>query len=184
METITPTGAKAAVEELAADLKLTIKADFVPFSMSRNAKYKFPSLNWKVTLLCDGKLVYGPFDYMAGSAHCPSYKQNDNYETRKLVAAECQHGRKAFYLASVDIVNTTNGKPILPDLASVLSSLAMDADVIDYGNFEQWAGDLGYEADSRKAEGIYRECLQTALSLRSALGDANMSKLRDLTREM
>ena len=63
------------ITDTAAKLGLTMTADFVPWSLSRNAGEKDPSLNWKITLHKDGR----PFlttDYMAGSGHCPSYNQH------------------------------------------------------------------------------------------------------------
>lgn len=56
---------------------ITVRAAFVPFSQSRNAKPDPKpgdlSLNWKVTLLKDGREVLTT-DYQAGIGHAPSYK--------------------------------------------------------------------------------------------------------------
>lgn len=50
-----------------------------------------------------------------------------------------------------------NGKP--PKLPGILSCLASDAATIENsGGFEDWARDLGFDADSRKAEANYRQC--------------------------
>ena len=68
--------------------------------------------------------------------------------------------------------------PLKPELRDVLYSLSMDASVLDSSCFEEWANELGYEADSRKAEGIYKACLDIALKLRNALGEAGLEKLR------
>lgn len=88
-------------------------------------------------------------DYSAGIAHAPSYP--------KL-------GR---------------GTPILPDSLDVLHSLISDSDVLDAGGFESWASDFGYDADSRKAESIYRACLDIALKLRAGIGEAGLATLRE-----
>lgn len=71
-----------------------------------------------------------------------------------------------------------------PSIADVLHSLLMDAEAIDAGSFEEWAGDLGYDTDSRKAEGIYRECLETGLKLRAMLGDEIINRLRDALQDI
>ncbi len=55
---------------------LSVKSTFVPFSQSRNKDEKQPSLNWKVTLVHNGKDVITT-DYMAGCAHCPAYQAID-----------------------------------------------------------------------------------------------------------
>ena len=38
---------------------------------------------------------------------------------------------------------------------------------------------LGYDPDSRKAEGIYRACLELALKLRNGLGEKLLAELRE-----
>ena len=164
-------------------LGLTISAKFVPFSQSRNAKEKSPSLNWQVTLLRDGREVLTT-DYSAGCAHAPSYKQtwgrrtSEDQERDSRVAWECENGRPAGQF--VNIRHRAQNPPTLqPDTEGVIWSLVMDSDVIDAGGFESWASDLGYDPDSRKAEATYRACLEIALKLRAAIGDAGLAALRE-----
>lgn len=59
-------------QETIERLGLTIRAEFVPFSKSRNAESEWQSLNWKVTLQRNGRDVLTT-DYGAGIAHCPGY---------------------------------------------------------------------------------------------------------------
>jgi hypothetical protein len=66
-----------------------------------------------------------------------------------------------------------------PSAADVLYSLALDASVLDSATFEEWASELGYDPDSRSAEKIYRACLEIALKLRAAIGDAGLEQLRE-----
>lgn len=54
-------------------LKLTVTAVFVPFSQSRNKDEDRKTLNWRVTLLRDGREVLTT-DYSAGAGHAPGYK--------------------------------------------------------------------------------------------------------------
>lgn len=122
-------------------------------------------------------------DYSAGCAHCPSYKarkgEGDTVQ-RKCIAWECEHGKPARW-SDFDGGPTVriHSEAILPDLDSVLWSLAMDYGVIDAGGFESWASEYGYDSDSRKAEATYRACLDIAFALRAALGDAAMQELQD-----
>ncbi len=155
---------------------------FVPFSQSRNKDEKHPSINWKVALTKNDKPIIGPFDYMQGSGHAPSYKQQMRYQVDvDRVAYECEHGKVAR-----EVCGTVRGmKPIAtPKLADVLYSLASDTDALDYSSFEDWASSFGYEADSRKAEAIYRTCLEYALKLRVALGDKGLQELRNAVSDM
>lgn len=59
-----------------------------------------------------------------------------------------------------------------PTAADVLSCLCSDTMSIENsGGFEDWASDLGYDTDSRKAEETYRQCEKIATRLRTFLGD-------------
>lgn len=60
-----------------------------------------------------------------------------------------------------------------PKLADVLCSLQMDvSSAVNAGDFEDWASDLGYDTDSRKAEQIYRACLKSADDLAELFGES------------
>lgn len=160
-------------------LKITVSAVFVPWSKSRNAKpapkLAYRSLNWRVTLLRDGREILTT-DYSAGIAHCPSYEQgNLSIDHDHAVRAECESGRRS---RSNWSGVRSDGKPIMPDFVSVVWSLCQDADVLDAGEFEEWASEFGYDTDSRKAEAIYRACLDIALKLHAAIGDEGLQLLR------
>ena len=68
-----------------------------------------------------------------------------------------------------------------PTPADVLSSLLVDAAVEDYTSFEDWAADLGYDPDSRKAARTYDACLAMAPRVRAFCGndDAVLDELRN-----
>lgn len=101
----------------------------------------------------------------------------------EICAAECESG----FPMEIDpwgrgTENTFKRKlkapAIVPDPLDVLYSLAMDSDVLNYGTFECWAAEFGYDTDSRSAESTYRACLEIALKLRAAIGDAGMETLK------
>lgn len=174
-------------QELLDEMGLSLKTVFVPFSQSRNKGEKSPSLNWKITVLKNGRGVFTT-DYGAGCGHCPAYKKpakfsngnRDEYTTKKAIELECETGRpsKIIDTNSSFVMTDKHKPPITPETADVFYSLVTDADVIDYGDFEEWASNFGYDPDSRGAEKIYQACLEIALKLRSAIGDANLAKLR------
>lgn len=174
----------AHILKTAADLAVTMDVQFVPFSQSRNAKpsprLDDLSLNWRVTLLRNGR-AFLTTDYGAGITHCPSYRQahtsirNTGIDYSEAIRWECEHGTQArAFLGGL----VKGGTPILPDLQDVLYSLALDASVLNYSSFEDWAPDLGIDPDSRAGEKIYRACLDIALKMRAALGDDGLSKLQ------
>ncbi len=167
---------KQQIEAWAAQHGVTMAAEFVPFSQSRNKGEKSPSLNWRVTIKRDGRDIRTT-DYSAGCGHCPSSKivvEGGAYHRKNIkernIAEECETGK-----AGINCPN--KGKALLPDLADVLYSLSMDSSVLDAGGFESWASDYEYDTDSRKAEDIYRACLDIALKLRSGLGETALQEL-------
>lgn len=183
------------IAALIAELGLTMTAEFVPFSKSRNAKPQengkpWRSLNWRVTLnrasvFTDGSRPSSEShilttDYAQGDGHCPAYKAsvatlgNRNSIMRdEAIAKECETGRS---LVNRRVVSE---KIAPPPIADVLHSLVSEAGVLDCSSFEEWASDLGFDADSRKAEAIYRACLDIALKLRNGLGEANLRRLQE-----
>ena len=197
------------VAEIAA-LGLTVESVFVPFSQSRNKAEKTPSLNWIVTVKCNGRPVLTT-DYMAGCGHCSSVKAGkapSTYRGRDRVlkgvqlglfrsptegerlsdyldawrAAECESGYEMEY--SLDVFRVKRPcKVILPDPLNVLYCLVSNASVLDYRSFEDWAREMGYDPDSRKGEEVYRACLEIALALRTGLGELGMAKLTTIFQD-
>jgi len=148
---------------------LDYHAEFIPHSKSRNAAQE-PSLNWRVTFTRGRTLTA---DYMQGIGHLPGYSQrrtihNVEYEKRCAESGLCAREFESQGLRKIPA----------PPLADVLQCLLMDAEAIDYGTFEEWADNFGYDSDSRAAERIYRACLETGLQLRAMLGD-KMDALRE-----
>lgn len=186
--TLTPKQkAQAAIEALG----LTMEAKFVPFSQSRNKAEKHKSLNWIVAIKRNGRDVLTT-DYMAGAGHCPAYKttkppmgwQRDLKHWKHYAEAhECENGFAAkifgFGASDFDGIQSDKKKPILPDIADVLYSLSMDASVLDHASYESFASEYGYDVDSRKGEAIYRACLELALKLRAAIGEAGLAQLAE-----
>lgn len=174
-------------EEAIAKHGLSITSEFVPFSKSRNAKpgadgKPWKSLNWKVTMKKGDREVITT-DYSAGIGHCPSYNKKPpaNWDRpardwQPLATAwECENGKPATYFMSGFTPNRS-APTIEPKALDVIHSLVTDADTAQ--PFEDWCADFGYDTDSRKAEATWKECVDIALKLRTALGD---EALRDLT---
>lgn len=173
-------------------LALSVECEFVPFGRSRNAGEKSPSLNWKCAVKRDGRPIGGldAIDYMQGMGHCPAYKSKAPESGRvpfggisiardKAIWEECETGKE-----SKPGIFRTGGRIAAPSAVDVLESLARDSDVLEYACFEDWAGELGFDPDSRKGEATYRACLAIALALRAAVGESSLQALRDLAGQM
>jgi hypothetical protein len=165
-------------------MNVTLAAEFVPFSQSRNKDEKGPSLNWKITLRKDGRDVLS-CDYMQGCAHCPAYNlsvkeagNRDSILRDNLIRRECETGKTARPAL-------IGGKKIdPPDLADVFYSLLLESSAIDSGGFADWCAEYGYSEDSIKARAMFDSCIDTALKLRGAFGESTLAQLRELFEDM
>lgn len=166
--------------DLIAESGLSIRAQFVPFSESRNKKGKQPSLNWRITVQHNGLALF-VCDYSAGSAHCPAHNNKRRWspvERRDAIALECEKGRAVqLFMASLSMPKY--GEAIEPNARDVISSLLRDCDAIDFRSFEDWCAEYGFDADSREARKTYDECIARAVALRAAVGSAMFDKLRE-----
>ena len=199
---------KAAIKQTLDDMGLSIDAKFVPFSRSRNRGEPHKTLNWAITLMRAGKSVLtcdysagvtncpgyavkhadpsfrGHYYKTASGKVYPGttsmFRHPTPGETIRqyrdaLCAAECEEGHA---MQGYPFVRVRGGAPITPDPINVVYSLIMDSMVLDYGGFEGWASALGYDTDSRRALATYHKCLDAALQLRAAIGDAGLAMLR------
>lgn len=178
--TTQPDTLKNAVDALG----LEYKAEFIPFSKSRNAKKAVKpgdySLNWRVTVGKGRNSL--TTDYMQGIAHIPGYKETwsgrlsvDEFDRIKQA---CENGTMIGRSRFI-----TNTKITMPKLHDVMYALAMDASAIDHASFEEWANEYGYSPDSREAEKIYKQCLDIALKLRAMIGDEGLNTLREASQD-
>ena len=149
--------------DLIAENHITIDSEYIIRG------HGLSELKWKIAVLVDGHKVHS-CEYTAGIAHAPCYPAMVAYD-------ECQTG-----------LCLKHGKgyrqPLKPDFADVISSLCLDASAIDHACFEDWAREFGYDTDSRAAEKSYRECIDTALRLRAALGSKAFEELQDHARSL
>jgi hypothetical protein len=182
--------------ECISGLGLTYTAEFVPQSHSRNKDNKEPSINWRVTIARNGQSL--TTDYMQGIGHAPGYRDMQS-AVRKLsvngrLTVDAQYARAEFQRIVCEIGRVptlrwahkyiASDLPLsAPALLDVLYSLTLDSDAITSGGFEEWAKDYGYDTDSRKAEAIYRQCIEIGLKLQHMIGADNLATLRELFQD-
>lgn len=78
--------------------------------------------------------------------------------------------------------NKQNVRPVAPTAAAVLYCLLSDMEAADQ-SFTDWANELGYDTDSRKALAIYEACCETGLALRKGFTHAQRADLRGLLQD-
>jgi hypothetical protein len=173
---------ESQIDAFLLTLGIHYAAQFVPFSMSRNAKsapkLSDLTLNWRVSLSKASAVL--TTDYQAGIGHIPGYSvlQRQTVDSVDAVRRTCESGKH--YQAGRTYAFKDLDPPALRD---VLYCLIQDASAIDCPRFEDWAADYGFDTDSRKGEAAYRACLETGLSLRSLIGDAAITTLRGLFQD-
>lgn len=203
------TSTKDQANDAMCALGIMIKTKFIPFSQSRNKAEKHPSLNYSVTvrvlksewssLVADMENLSDAHfrdvlttDYSMGCGHAPSYSQGrQSVDQAEAIKRECETGlsRNAVYNRKLPALPLGQDGPsnrpraIRPNPADVMHSLVMDSLVLDAGDFEEWASELGYDTDSRSAEKTYRACLDIALKLRGGISESGLQQLREAFQE-
>lgn len=122
---------------------------------------------WNVTLRKGTNQLDTP--YRMGLGHCTPGRAFGHATTVDIPGTP---GDTIWYKAPTGTEpGTRRVTPTPPDVADVLDSLASDASCYDNARtFEEFANDLGYDPDSRKAESIYNKCGQISKALRDLLG--------------
>ena len=166
------------IDSFLESLNLTYTVRFVPQSLSRNAGKDY-CLNWKISISSKGSAQINT-DYMQGIGHLKGFNHYDKtIDYARSIKNACETGKWSSS-AYAHIVAKTIPAPLLRD---VLYSLIMDSDVLNYSSFEEWANNIGFDADSRSAEKIYKECLSQSLQLRILLGNEVLEKLAKLYQD-
>lgn len=172
-----------ALNALIDSLKVEYIVEFIPFSRSRNAvadpKMNQLSINWRVTIKRGKHFLTTDYQQGIGNLPCklkglPTSLHNYNI-VQLIVHLAVETGRFSNSEFGIGF------KPLQkPELRDVLHALVNDSDVLDFaGSFEDWASNYGYDADSRKAERIYNECLKHALKMRAMFGDETLQQLHN-----
>jgi hypothetical protein len=74
---------------------------------------------------------------------------------------------------------------VVPQLADVMHSLVRDGEAFfDATTFEDWAANMGYDADSRKAEAIYKACDDIGRKLARGIPSEVLTKVREIVSEL
>lgn len=174
------------------DMGLTMTAEFVPFSQSRNAK-KNPqindlSINWSITINRNNRSL--TTDYMQGIGHLPkevqqkSFNKVTKYEY-EVIKFACETGKIGYFSdVSQKVMIRPNDKKLNPPtLEDALYCLLLDSEVLNYDSFESWADEFGYNSDSIKDRKVYDDCMKIALQSRQLFTDTEITRLHELYQD-
>jgi len=160
-----------------------------PYYEITEGEHKIPFVRWPVTLEKAGRKVcevkygkgVGHFHKAAMSARkgWTEHKVAGRYvrlsPDENFVLLAWQDRPQANFLdkrlwGSLCVKLAKADKSTHPTLAEVLGSLIMDGSAdFNAQSFEDWASEYGYDTDSRKAEGIYNECVRIGRALRQSM---------------
>lgn len=73
-------------------------------------------------------------------------------------------------------------EPLGPRPAEVLAAVCGDALEASETTFEDWAGNFGYDSDSRKAEAIYNTCRNYLPNMLRLMGREGVERMAELSR--
>lgn len=100
--------------------------------------------------------------------------QNNPHASFKNKALQCQVAAKL----AIE-------QKLKPKLDEVLHSLMLDAECFfNAQSFEEWAGDYGYDPDSRKAEAIYRECDSIGRRIAAVVPKDVLEQVREIVSDL
>lgn len=157
---------RSDVEAFIARHKLLYKATFVPASKAKPIEGvgNTPFVHWNIEISKPNGWGTMSVPYAMGWKH---YFPNPKIiSSSYLVEEATKTGRGE------------NGAPLpAPDFPDVLSSLWMDADVLSYSSFEDWAEAVGMDPDSRAVERTYNAAKEYSQKLLSLLGFKGMQEL-------
>lgn len=177
----TQTDNKQAIREYVDSLGLTYTATFQPRLQPRET-VEHPQLHWLITLT-NGKQS-AQFSYSQGMGHVKGYRQPP-WNGRMTLA---QANEQALYRKTCEtgllyhtgdrsvVFGSTKGQQPAPGVLDVLYCLVSDASVRHASQYEEWASDYGYDADSRKGEEIYRAVQKQTTDLLRVLGGGTVGR--------
>lgn len=78
-----------------------------------------------------------------------------------------------------------NGMPKPPSVSDILIDAFINAQSFRWGaiRFEDWAKECGYDEDSRKAETIFKACLDNFIMFRDMIGSDNLATILETWEE-
>lgn len=169
---------------------LGIKVGIVSAPFNPNMENSEEMFHWACTLSSDANpsavlnLIYStggghlrartkPLNYRFDGASFKEFSEIKNnprnyYYDFKVKAYRPFYGRSTVWMSNlIDSIL----EPAPPTVEQILDTLLMEAEALNYDSFEDWANDMGYDTDSRKALAIFEVCRKQGRQLQVLLGE-------------
>ena len=168
--------------------KIEMESVSIPSRSDKDDDWHKDAFHFTCTITANGKSV--TVNYSVGSGiidrfigddlKSSSFRGVNGFMSRaQYKAAIAPWGKKLAYdVENAKSIRQKYGPKYKPSVADVLDSLASDAGCAENVRcFEDFADELGYDQDSRKAEAIYHACQKIAADLSKMLGETNYREL-------
>ncbi len=182
--------ARETVQAFADRIGVTMTATRIPrrpdAATRDDPKWDATAGHWQCVLSAHGRSM--PVTFSKGSAcfdKARTFGHRKMKPIRFMDRPKCDGCFKAWPCDGIITSSAASAQPEPPALAEVLDCLASDSESYDSARtFEEWAGDYGYDTDSRRAERMYREISEQAHALRLLLGAAEYEHLTTDTERL
>ncbi len=147
-----------SLEQLAKDIEFEarlVRDDFTDGSRRLDSSGQS---HWVVTIIHNGQSY--STEYSQGAA----YRDYYSFSGRKGKRVSLPWNGKMSYDEQQRLFRS---RPSKPNVTDVMYCLVSDAQCADYGDFDDFCDNLGYDNDSREAERIHRACQDTFFKLRN-----------------
>lgn len=151
-------------------------------------KKEYPQIKYTVALWFKGKEVLTT-DYFFGVGNVEVKKGKAQlYGDEAILFRTWEEKHNAVFVnkqlwASV-AVKLAKAQGVVPQLSDTLYSLLSDAEAfLQAQSFEEWASEFGYDADSRKAEGIYKLCVEIGRKLSRGVSPKAITKAKEILQD-
>ncbi len=173
---------KEQIQSILDNAGIEMAAQYVPSEYDPKSK-EFQGIKWKIVF----KSKRGEFatNFTQGIGHLPNYPKTGKMPVDILedIKHTLQTGKICRHIGNQ--ILKFGGKPISPPHpADVISCLLTDSSAEDYATFEDWANEMGYDPDSRKAEAIWQACLETSRNMNRVIGHDVIEALRGPCSEL
>lgn len=171
------------MENIDKQITETLKTENINFTVVHvgfTYKGDWPCDEWRVTF-SKGKESLTT-EYYTGTGHRilnPQYK-NDRFA--KIDLGKARNYLKKGETPKNEALFLKLSKTVLPEVASVLHSLMLDAQALERG-FTDWCNDFGYDGDSISAFDTYRACCENGKKLQKVFSRDTLVKIEELLQD-